>query len=253
MGGLTAQNALEATQHFAGDSVLAQLQIVLLQEIIAEPGIQFHEAHDWVLVFGKHQRDWRGVGIAYRSRHLKHSNTKLLPVGIVTTLSTHEGKRGLRVLAGHVPHHATIAFTEHCMLEWGGTLAKARVLAGVDANEVFTDPDGQGPRAHTGRGEAILANMAAAGANLHMQEPAHPYNTQQRSRRLDYLFHRPQTPEQAAEYSHSDPRSQPYRGKTRLPDQRNPSTFDPMNGGVLSTGYRHIWLSSEKIHAKSGG
>ena len=104
-----------------------------------------------------------------------------------------------------------------------------------------------------GRGEAILASMAAAGANLHMQEPAHPYNTQQRSRRLDYLFHRPQTPEQAAEYSHSDPRSQPYRGKTRLPDQRNPSTFDPMNGGVLSTGYRHIWLSSEKIHAKSGG
>ena len=80
------------------------------------------------------------------------------------------------------------------MLEWGGTLAKARVLAGVDANEVFTDPDGQGPRAHTGRGEAILASMAAAGASLHMQDlptpTYHPHNTQQRSRRLDYRFHR---------------------------------------------------------------
>ena len=200
---------------------------MLLQEIIAEPEIQFHEAHDWVLVFGKHQRDWRGVGIAYRSRHLKHSNTKLLPVGIVTTLSTHEGKRGLRVLAGHVPHHATIAFTEHCMLEWGGTLAKARVLAGVDANEVFTDPDGQGPRAHTGRGEAILASMAAAGANLHMQEPAHPYNTQQRSRRLDYLFHRPQTPEQAAEYSHSDPPEPTVPGEDSTTRPKEPVDLRP--------------------------
>ena len=81
----------------------------------------------------------------------------------------------------------------------------------------------------------------------------------------------PQTMEQAAEHSHSDPRSQrgghpttfddkiyqqsalPYRGKTRLRDQRNPSTFDPMNGGVLSTRYKHTWLSFEKIHAKSGG
>ena len=42
-------------------------------------------------------------------------------------------------------------------------------------------------------------------------------------------------------------------GKTRLPDQRNPSTFDPMNGGVLFTKYKHTWLSFEKIHAKSGG
>ena len=73
------------------------------------------------IVFGKHQSDWRGVGIAYRGRHFKHSNTKLLPVGLVTTLSTPGGKRGLRVLAGHVPRQ-----TEQYLLgEHAGQSARA--------------------------------------------------------------------------------------------------------------------------------
>ena len=81
-----------------------------------------------------------------RSCCCKKSSTKLLPVGLATTFSAPEGKRGLRVMAGHIPHHATTAQTEQYLLAWGGTLAKARVLAGIDANEVFTDPDSQGPR-----------------------------------------------------------------------------------------------------------
>ena len=40
------------------------------------------------------------------------------------------------VLTGHIPpHHATY------LAAWGQTLAKARVAAGMDADEAFTDPD----------------------------------------------------------------------------------------------------------------
>ena len=76
-------------------------------------------------------------------------------------------------MAGHVPHHATIAQTEQYLLAWGSTLAKARVRAGIDANEVLTDPDSQGPRAHTGLGEAVLATMQDLATPTY-----HPYNTQ---------------------------------------------------------------------------
>ena len=61
-GGLTAQNALEVTHHFAGSPELQAVHVMLLQEIIAEPGVQFHEQGEWVLIFGKNEGDWRRDG-----------------------------------------------------------------------------------------------------------------------------------------------------------------------------------------------
>ena len=38
VGGLSAQQALELTHHFAGDEALESLQVLLLQEVITEEG-----------------------------------------------------------------------------------------------------------------------------------------------------------------------------------------------------------------------
>ncbi|CAE7361641.1 unnamed protein product [Symbiodinium sp. CCMP2592] len=191
VGGLTAQHVLEATQHFSGDPDLELLRVLLLQEVVTEPGVFFAEQYGWTVAFGKNEGDWRGTGVAYKTSTAHHSNTQLLPVGIATTLTDTAGKRGVRFLSGHIPHHATIAQTEQYLGEWSNTLSKARVVLGMDANEQFTQAEGEGWHAHTGRGEAILAAMADKGLNTPEQQlttPSyHPYNTAMRSRRLDYL------------------------------------------------------------------
>ena len=80
------------------------------------------------------------------------------------------------------------------MQAWSGTLKKAKVAVGMDANEEFTDADDTGLRAHTERGEAVLAAALPSGVAAPLQELAtasyHPYNTQHRSRRLDYILAR---------------------------------------------------------------
>ncbi|CAE7382151.1 unnamed protein product, partial [Symbiodinium sp. CCMP2592] len=193
VGGLTAQHVLELTPHFAGDPDLDALQVLLLQEVITDVGVSFHEHNGWVLVYGKNQGDWRGTGIAYRGAHNKHSNTQLLPAGIATTLTAQDGRRGVRYLSGHIPHHATIAQTESILGAWKGTLSKARVVLGMDANEMFTDRDGQGWRGHTGRGEVILTAVAHTQLSTPQSlstHTYHPYNTRMSSRRLDYVMTR---------------------------------------------------------------
>ena len=194
MGGLTAQNALDLARDFAGDSTFSLLQVLLLQEIVTEPGIAFKEDHGWVILHGKNKGDWRGTAIAYRSGGLRHTNTKLHPGGIATTLSNIQGTKGTRYMAGHIPHHATIAQTELILNAWGNTMRKAKMVLGFDAKESFTDPDEQGWRAHTGRGEVILEFLSRQGVQFPKQQldlPSyHPYNTAQRSRRLDYIVHR---------------------------------------------------------------
>ena len=194
MGGLSAQDALELVRDFAGHPELSLMHVLLLQEIVTEPGVAFHEDHGWVIVYGKNEGDWRGTAIAYRSTGHRHANTKLLQGGIATSLTDQRGKKSVRYLSGHIPHHATIAQTEKILGAWGPTLNKARLVLGFDANETFTDPDDEGWRAHTGRGEAILEALAQHGLQCPPQAlevPSyHPYNTALRTRRLDYLAHR---------------------------------------------------------------
>ena len=61
----TVQNALELTPHFGGDSDLAQINIIALQEIVCEAGVQFYgnENHGWNLVFRKTARIQAIVGV----------------------------------------------------------------------------------------------------------------------------------------------------------------------------------------------
>ena len=109
------------------------------------------------------QGDWRGTAILYEHHTMKHTNTKLLPTGIATTLTGIQSRRGIRYFAGHIPHHAIISQTEQILGAWGPTMRKARVLLGFDANEALADPDDQGWRARTGRGEVILDALAKHG------------------------------------------------------------------------------------------
>ena len=192
VGGLTAQNVLELTKSFAGDRDLEDLQVLMMQEVIAEPGLQFLEDRGWTLVFGKNSRDWRGTAIAFRSSAAKHTNSMLLPGGITTTLTTNTTRQATQYIAGHIPHHATLAQAEEMLGGWQPTPTKPRVILGVDANETYTDPDQQGWRAHTGRGELILATLDSQGFCTPPQElhtpTYHPYNTAMESRRLDYVL-----------------------------------------------------------------
>ncbi|CAE7319888.1 unnamed protein product [Symbiodinium sp. CCMP2456] len=194
VGGLTAQNALDLPKLFVGHSRLDAVHVLVLQEIICEAGIHFHEQNGWVLVHGKNEGDWRGTGVAYKSAEHGHTNTKLLPAGLATTLAAKGGKRGIRFLAGHIPHHSTIAQAEAIMSAWEHTMQKARLMLGFDANETFTDEDGEGPRGHTGRGEVILQAVATCGGRVGPQQidtpTYHPYNTAMQSRRIDYLVTR---------------------------------------------------------------
>ncbi|CAE7500648.1 pol, partial [Symbiodinium sp. KB8] len=194
VGGLTAQQALELPSLFVGNRDLQGLTVLLLQEIICEVGTWFHEHEGWVIVYGKNEGDWRGTGIAYKAEGHKHTNTRLLTVVIAATISSDKGKQGIRYLSGHIPHHATVAQTEAIMHAWSSTLKKAKVVVGMDANEEFTDADNTGLRSHTARGEAILVAALPQGVTAPQQqltvETYHPYNTQHRSRRLDYVMTR---------------------------------------------------------------
>ena len=70
-----------------------------------------HENGDLQLVAGKqnHKDDWRGTGIVH-TMHWAHSRNKLLRCGFTTTLQSSSMR--VCVVAGHLPHHATIAETE---------------------------------------------------------------------------------------------------------------------------------------------
>ena len=192
VGGLTAQNVLELTKSFAGDRDLEKLQVLMLQEVIVEPGVQFLEEQGWTMVCDKNLRDWRGTAIAFRSTAAKHTNSALLPGGIATTLTQANPKQSTRYISGHIPHHATIAQTETLLGGWRDALDRPKVVVGFDANETFSDPDDQGWRAHTGRGEVVLATMAEhsiQGPPQDLHIPTyHPYNTAMESRRLDYVM-----------------------------------------------------------------
>ena len=169
------------------------LKVLLLQEVISEPGVQFLEDHGWTLVYGKNSREWRGTAVVFRSDFAKHTASALHHGGISTTLSFGGRKHQVRCVSGHIPHHATIAQTEHILGNWESALGKRKVVLGVDANETFTDVDDTGWRAHTGRGETFLTMVAQQcslqGPQQQLDIPTyHPYNTAMESRRLDYLL-----------------------------------------------------------------
>ena len=163
----------------------------MLQEIITDAGAKHLESDHWQIVYGKIEGEFRGEGVAHRCEH-KHQQTTVVPGAILTTLCVTARAR-LRVLSGHIPHHATIPQTEDMLHRWGELLGGGKVVLGMDANETFKPPlhCTEGGYACTGRGETVLGWMASHDLRMPPQQlhipTYHPYNTLHQPRRLDYL------------------------------------------------------------------
>ncbi|CAE7944187.1 unnamed protein product [Symbiodinium sp. KB8] len=190
VGGLTASNALQVLENLRGKAYFDRIQLVMFQEIITNAGNKHAESDHWQIVYGKVEGEFRGEAIAHRSHH-KHQQTTILPGAILTTICTATTR--LRVLSGHIPHHATIPQTEDMLQQWGYALAKHKLVLGVDANETFRPPlhNTEGGYACTGRGDSILSWMASQDIRLPPQDLStptyHPYNLSHQPRRLDYV------------------------------------------------------------------
>ena len=68
--------------------------MLLLQEVITEPGVFFDERYDWVLAYGKKEGEWRGEGILYHTSLGLHRHTTIHRHAISTTIkSPHTGHK----------------------------------------------------------------------------------------------------------------------------------------------------------------
>ena len=173
VGGLSANRVLEVLEHFRGSSELQHVHCVMLQEIITEAGSFHAESQQWQLVFGKCEGEFRGEGVAHRTAH-KHQQTTVVTAGIATTLTTQHTQ--LRVLSGHIPHHATIPQTEAILHGWGDVLQGRICVLGMDANETFRPALANRPGcyASTGRGELILEWLLSVDLKLPPQDLVTP-------------------------------------------------------------------------------
>ena len=162
----------------------------MLQEIITDAGSKHAEPDHWQIVFGKLEGEFRGEAVAHKLEY-KHQQTTVVPGALLTTLTTNHTR--LRVLAGHIPHHATIPQTEDKMQPWNHAFTKGKLVIGVDANETFRPPlhNTEGGYACTGRGELILGWLATHDISLPPQDLAtptyHPCNQLHQPCRLDYV------------------------------------------------------------------
>ena len=91
-----------------------------------------------MLAYGKKEGEWRGEGILYHTSLGLHHHTTIHRHAISTTIkSPHTGHK-TRLVAAHLPHHATLDVALQLLEEWGRTMPKGRAILGIDANETFT-------------------------------------------------------------------------------------------------------------------
>ena len=107
VGGLTADKVLEVLESFGGHAELQALHILMLQEIITEPGLFHAESDNWQLVYGKQSKELRGEGIAHTTAY-SHHNSTVSKAAVHTQIRSKQGTSALRATSGHIPHHATI-------------------------------------------------------------------------------------------------------------------------------------------------
>ena len=177
VGGLTAENALETLEGLQGDRQLEKVAVVFLQEIILRPGMLHRESDHWSLVASKQATEWRGVGVAHKKQLGGHRNSHAFLAGLSTTLCLKGGTK-LQCLTGHIPHHATIPETQHILAQWGEHVGPTKLIIGMDANEVFTQPFSPlstSTRSFTGRGECILQWLGDNNITLPLQDISFPH------------------------------------------------------------------------------
>ncbi|CAE6973291.1 unnamed protein product [Symbiodinium sp. CCMP2592] len=174
------------------DSVLSRIHIFLFQEVITDVGLFFDSRYKWTLIYGKREGAWRGEGILYHSSLGLHHNSKTHTHAVSTTIRNHRSQTRMKLIAAHLPHHATTEQTAALAAEWGEHMPRNKVWMGIDANETFTTTPGGAPQAHSSRGEELLHALSTWKLGMPPQSIAtptfHPYNTAMQSRRLDYLW-----------------------------------------------------------------
>ena len=171
---------------------LGKPAVWLLQEVSPEEeGLHCFREHKWTVLAKKGPDEWRGTGIAYHADSITHVDTPTASeASIGATLYTAAGSK-LHFIAAHLPHHATLDQTHHILQAWQEhhpQLQRHPCVIGADWNETFHTAN---QTATTARGEVILDWLSQQHQHLpHQQDNTpsyHPYNTQMRSRRLDYL------------------------------------------------------------------
>ena len=70
-------------------------------------GVHEEHSHDWTIVIGKWDGDWRGEGIAYITAQFGHDAPAIHQGALSLTLK-HTGGGRTGVMAAHMPHHATV-------------------------------------------------------------------------------------------------------------------------------------------------
>ena len=130
------------------------------------------------------------VGVEGYRHRLSRLGSTTATASIGATLHTNTGG-SIHILSAHLPHHATLEQTHHHLQEWQAShtqLQQHPCIIGADWNETF-NTDSQ--TATTARGDLILDWLSQHNHHLppqHDNIPSyHPYNTQMRSRRLDYI------------------------------------------------------------------
>ena len=102
-----------------------------------------------------------------------------------------KGGTKIRCVSGHIPHHATIPETNDILTGWSGHLGMGKLIIGMDANEVFTQPFTTTANSSTGRGERVLQWASEHSITFPLQDvntPTHfPYNTRLTPRRPDHV------------------------------------------------------------------
>ena len=124
LGGLNADKVLELTRNFVGDPTLKTARILLLQEVVTEPGLYFDARYDWVLIYGKKEGEWRGEGVLYHRSQGLHHHSKVHRHAISTTIRCQHSGAKTRLLSAHLPHHASLELTAVLLSDWGHGVPK---------------------------------------------------------------------------------------------------------------------------------
>ena len=209
VGGLTAAKALEVILALRRGRIhpFENTLVVLLQEVICDPGKFHSELGELQMLFGKGTEDWRGNAVVHTT-NLRHSRGKVLPSAISCVLTSEELRFGAVSL--HIPHHATLSQTEQILQQLqphADTTHKA--VLGVDANETFSAANlNKQHKANTARGELLLHWFEKRELHFPQQAihlPSHfPYNNRLEARRLDYILTRHLLCDQGGVLQHRD-------------------------------------------------
>ena len=98
--------------------------MLLLQEVVTEPGLYFDARYDWVLIYGNKEGEWRGEGVLYHRSQGLHHHSKIHRHAVSTTIRCQRTGAKTRFLAAHLPHHATLELTAALLLDWGNGIPK---------------------------------------------------------------------------------------------------------------------------------